>query len=238
MGSQTTYVWHRASMAMVMRLLPLLVALLSIGCASVAEEATGSSGEALSELTISACETPILKTKAGAPGSAITTISGCVVGRAGESGKDVIGRAATTLGDTARIGRVKAPSGTAIFSAFTPGPATGTLATGIVQEVDVTLDMFGSPSSKLRVTRKLGADGGYSLKITNLTPFTARIAFIPVTAINAGDLTLDVQMKPETNGLTVNGNGNVQLQLMQDEAAAGSEIVRDLFNWLTTELAL
>lgn len=228
------------------RLLPLLiVAALSVGCAASADEETGSSDDALSAqtLTAGACKTPVLKTKpktlngAAVPGSAVTSISGCIVGKNGETGQATSARLVTLLGDTTRIGKVKNPAGATVFSKFTPGPAKGTLATGIVQDVDVTLDMFASPSSTLRITRKLGADGIYALKITNVTAFKARVAFVPVTAIEAEQLVLDVQMKPEANGLTVNGGGEVELEIMQDQAAGASELVRDLFNWLTTELA-
>jgi hypothetical protein len=106
----------------------------------------------------------------------------------------------------------------------------------LVQDVDVTLSMFGSPSSRLRVTRRLSADGVYSVRITNVTAFQASIMLFPVTAIEAGRLTLDVQMKPEANGLTVTGHGTVLLSAMQDQAGTASEIVGDLFGWLTTEL--
>jgi hypothetical protein len=76
----------------------------------------------------------------------------------------------------------------------------------------------------------------YSVRITNVTAFQASIMLFPVTAIEAGRLTLDVQMKPEANGLTVTGHGTVLLSAMQDQAGTASEIVGDLFGWLTTEL--
>lgn len=249
-GRQTTYVWHTARRWKGMRrLLPLLaLAALALGCAASAGEDSGSSDEAVSlqTLTAAACKTPVLKTKAmtgadGAaiPGSASTTINGCIVGKTGESGKDVSARVVTLLGDTAHIGKVLGADGEPVFAKFTPGPPSGTLggANGIVQDVDVTLSMFSSPSSRLRITRKLGADGVYSLHITNVTPFKASVAFIPVTAIDAGNLTLDVQMKQEANGLGVTGGGSVQLDVMQDQAAGASGLVNDLFSWLKTELA-
>lgn len=238
--------WHTPRRAMGMRLLPLLfTAALSVGCAASAEEDATSSDEALSQqtLTAAACKTPVLHTKPSVnggvaiEGTANTTISGCIVGKAGESGKDVEARLVTVLGDTARIGHVKAPDGDDVFAKFTPLPATGTLATGLVQDVDVTLEMFASPSARLRITRKLSADGVYSLRITNVTAFKASVAFVPVTAILPSSLLLDVQMRPEANGLSVSGAGSVKLEIMQDEAAGASELVRDLFNWLTGELA-
>lgn len=230
------------------RLLPLLALVaLTVGCAASADdEDSGSSDEAVSlqTLTAAACKTPVLKTKPAAgpdgaalPGSAITTINGCIVGKTGETGKDVTARLVTVLGDTAHIGKVIGADGKPVFAKFTPAQPSGTLATGIVQDVDVTLSMFASPSSRLRITRKLGADGLYALHITNVTPFKASIAFIPITAIDPGNLTLDVQMKQEANGLSVTGGGSVQLDMMQDQAAGASGLVHDLFTWLTTELA-
>jgi hypothetical protein len=222
------------------RLLPLLlVAALAMGCAAAAEEETGSSDDALSleTLTAAACATPTVTTKLGGePGSAMTSIEGCIVGKPGESGNDTSRRAAALLGDTARIGHVLGKDGKPVFAKFAPGPSSGTLATGLVEDVDVTLSMFGSPSSRLRVTRKLSGDGVYSVRITNVTAFQASVMLFPVTAIEAGRLTLEVHMKPEANGLTVTGNGTVLLSLMQDQAGTASEIVGDLFGWLTTEL--
>lgn len=229
------------------RLLPLVfLAALSVGCAAEADEEAASSSDALSltTLTAGACKTPVLKTKpstdasgAAIPGSANTTINGCIVGKPGETGKDTSARVAKILGDTPRIGLVTAPDGSNVFAKFTPGATTGTLATGLVQDVDVTLAMFGSPSSRLRITRRLSAEGVYSLHLTNVTAFRASVAFVPVTAILPDNLELSVQMKPEANGLGVTGNGSVQLQIMQDEAGEASELVRDLFAWLTGELA-
>lgn len=230
------------------RLLSLVaVAVLTAACGmSSGAEVSDTSGSALARapLTATECEKPIVTTKplaaagGGAiPGSASTSISGCLVGGAGESGHEVIGRVVALLGDTAGIGKVKTASGEAVFAKFVPGATRGALSTGLVQEVDVTLEMFGSPSSRLRITRQLSADGIYSLHITNITPFKASVAFVPVTAIEPGGLTLAVQMKPEENGLSVTGRGAVTLEVMQDEASEASELVRDLFSWLTTELA-
>ena len=233
---------------MLRRLLPLLViAALSVGCAaSEAEDDSASSNDALSLTTLSAatCKKPVLKTKPSTdkvdlpiPGTANTTIAGCIVGKNGETGKDTIARLSNILGDTQRLGLVTKPDGATVFAKFTPGATSGSLSTGLVQDVDVTLAMFASPSSRLRITRHLGADGVYSIHITNVTAFRASLAFVPVTAILPDDLELSVQMKPEANGLTVTGNGSVQLQIMRDQASEASELVHDLFTWLTSELA-
>lgn len=219
------------------------MACLSVGCAAEATEESASSNDALS-LTAGTCKLPVVKTKPATgqggeaiPGSAITSISGCIVGKSGESGKDVSARLVKILGDTPRIGLVQADDGSTVFEKFTPGATTGTLATGLVQDVDVTLASFGSPSSRLRITRRFSADGTYSVSIKNVTPFKASIAFVGVTAILPDGLALDVQMKPEANGLSVTGNGSVKLQVMQDQAAEASELVTNLFAWLQSELA-
>ena len=78
------------------------------------------------------------------------------------------GRAGTTWrlarhrpGDTARIGHVKAPDGARRSRSSHRCRPPGRFATGLVQDVDVTLEMFASPSARLRITRMLSADGVY-----------------------------------------------------------------------------
>jgi hypothetical protein len=228
------------------RLLPLFIAAaVAAGCSMTSDDGD-SSNEAISGLTLTpaGCKTPAVATKpavntAGQPinGSAKTTINGCIVGKVGETGQATATRLAAILGDTNRLGQVRDETGAAVFTRFTPSQPTGTLATGLVQDVDVSLAGFGSPSSRLRVTRKQAPDGTYTLSLTNVTAFTATVFFVDVTAIDPGNLVLSVTMKPEANGLTVTGAGSVILDVQQDQAGQASQIVNDLFSWLTAELA-
>lgn len=244
-GGTAAYTWHIVCEVMGMRrLLPILpVALLAIGCASSTEE-NGASDEALSSTTLTAagCKTPAVTTKAESgsngpiAGSALTTLNGCIVGKTGETGTQTSARLATILNDTNRIGQVVGEDGSKVFSSFSPHTPTGTLATGLVQDVDVSLNGFGSPSATLRVTRKVAADGSYSVHIVNITAFKASVFFVPVTAIDPNNLTLDVQSSPAANGITVIGTGAVILDVQQDQASQASTIVGDLFSWLTGEL--
>jgi len=221
------------------RLLSMLsLTLLVSGCAASAEDETDSTEDAFSAgqmLTEAACRKPNLSTKKDKPGSAVTSINGCIVGKRGETGKDVTARLVELLGDTDHISRVKSGDDK-VFSKFKALPPSGSLETELVQEVDVTLKMIASPSARLRITRTLGADGVYSLRITNITAFKAVLLVLPVTAIQPGDFTLDVKMKPEANGLSISGTGAVELQVMEDQAATASELVRDVFAWLADEL--
>jgi hypothetical protein len=215
------------------------------GCAG--ETSDGAPGETSADLTtLSAdqCKHPTVSTSPlldsshqPIDGTAKTTLSGCIVGPAGESGTDVLARAVALVTDTNHFASITDNTGARVFTSFRPGQASGTLATGLVQDIDVTLNMSFSPSTRLRVTRKQAADGTLSLSIANVTPLTATIAFFPVTAVNPGDLSVKATAQAQSNGISVAGSGQITLQQEKDQASTVSDLVHQVFDWLTAQLS-
>jgi hypothetical protein len=215
-----------------------------VGCAGETDGASGeTSADLTSTLTPEQCKTPNVTTSPlfdashrPIDGTAKTSLTGCILGRDGEAGTAVLGRAAALLGDTNKLGLITDETGSRVFSSFRPHPATGTLATGLVQDIDVVLNVQFSPSTRIRVTRRQGADGNLSLAITNVTALQATVAFFPVTAVNPGDLTLSASAHAETNGISVAGSGQVTLQVQKDQANQSAALVHQVFDWLTQQL--
>jgi hypothetical protein len=220
-----------------------LIGLLAGGCAQAAEDDGGvSSVDALTTLSASDCKTPTVATTpqiaSGAPveGSAHTTLTGCVTGGAGETGADVIDRVAAILVDTQKLAGVKDTAGAPVFTKFKAGRASGTLATGISQDIDVTLAMDHSPTTKLHIEQRKLPNGSYGVEITNSTDLKASVAFFTVTVVRAGELKLSLRVKPEANGVAVSGTADIILQQEQQQASKASLLVSDLFGWLSGEL--
>jgi hypothetical protein len=222
-----------------------LASTLALGCASGApdEAEVGQSG---ADLTSSQCAQPTIESaphtdSSGRPidGTAHTTVTGCILASSGETGAALLGRATALLTDTNSFASVTDPQGQAVFSSFRPQAPTGSLTSpgGLVQDVDVALNMQFNPSTRLRVTRKQAADGSFDVTLTNITALKATIAIFPVTAVNPGDLSVSVKLGGESNGITVSGAGDVTLQVQKDQANQTGQIVSDLFDWLKTKLA-
>jgi hypothetical protein len=218
--------------------------LVMVGCAGVATGGeTGETSADLTTLNPEQCQNPTVNTSplldgSGSPidGTARTSLSGCILGRSGEGGTAVLARAVALISDTNTFGSITNDQGQQVFSSFRPGTPSGTLATGLVQDIDVTLNISFSPSTRLRVTRKQDADGTLSLSITNITALSATVAFFPVTAVNPGDLSLSAKAHAETNGLSVSGSGQITLQQQKDQASQASQLVRQVYDWLTQQL--
>lgn len=198
------------------------------------------------QLTASQCRTPStttvpMKDASGQPidGTARTTLNGCVLGNAGETGAAVITRAAALLNNSAKLGTVTNADGDRLFSDFTPGATSGSLTSsgGLVQDVDATLNVDYSPKTRLRITRKSKADGSYSLSIVNITPVNVTVGVFSVDVVKTGNLTFSATLKPESNGITVAGASDIRLEEAQERAAELSKMVRDVFTWLTKQLA-
>jgi hypothetical protein len=207
---------------------------------------TASTESQLTTLTAQQCQTPSATTapltdSAGNPleGSARTNLKGCVVGKTGETGKDVIGRAAAILGSTAKLATVTNAQGESLFTSLTPaGATTGSLASGLVQEADATLNVTGySPKTRLRITRKSNADGSYAISIVNITAVNVTAGVFSVDVVQPGNFTFSATLKPEANGATVAGTSDIQLDLAPEYADQLSQMVLDIFAWLTKELA-
>lgn len=207
---------------------------------------TASSESLLTTLTAQDCRTPSTTTapltdSAGNPleGSARTKLNGCVVGKTGETGKDVVGRAAAILGSTAKLATVTNAQGERLFTSLTPaGGTTGSLSSGLVQEADATLNVTGySPKTRLRITRKSNADGSYTMSLVNITAVNVTAGVFSVDVVQPGNFTFSATLKPEANGATVVGASDIQLDLAPEYADQLSQMVLDVFGWLTKELA-
>lgn len=224
----------------------LVLPLLALAaCTSNTDREEAASTEAqLTTLTAQQCATPAtttvpMKDSAGQPieGTARTTLNGCVVGRTGETGTDLVARAATILGNSTKLGTVTNAQGERLFAAFTPGPTTGTLSTGLVQEADATLNADYSPKTRFRITRKSNPDGSYTLSIANITAVNVSVGLFSIDVVQPGNFTFTATLKPETNGATVVGASDIQLDYAPERAEELSKLVRDVFTWLTKELA-
>lgn len=226
------------------RFLALVPFLALVACAgNSADDGSAADDADLTSLNAATCATPKavtgpLKNAAGQAiaGGAITTLKGCIVGKAGETGAATMTRATTILNDTRKFSTLTDAMNKPVFSSFAPRALSGTPATGTTQEVDVSLAGNFTPSGRLLVKRKLNADGTYDATITNSTDFTATIFFFPVTALKAGDLKLSVKFRTETNGISADGQSSVVLQQQQDLAPENSLLVANLFTWLQTQL--
>ncbi len=213
--------------------------------ADAQEESVGSDDAALTSFTAAQCKTPNVVTtpKTNASGQAIagtakTSLNGCIVGKANETGASVITRSVAILGDNAKLGAMTDSMDAPMFTKFTPvGPPSGQLATGQTQDVDVVLNGDFDPKGRLRFTRKLNADGSYQISIVNITPIKVSILFFPVTGIETGNLKMDSKLTPQANAITVVGTSEVALEQNQEQAAQSSKLVSDVFAWLTEELA-
>ena len=217
----------------------------TLGCAANSDDSAASSEAELITLDPAQCATPTtsegpLKDSSGNPisGSSKTTLSGCITGQTGETGDALATRIATLLSDTAKFGTVEDSPGHALFSGYTMGQPSGSLtgSTGLVQDVDVTLNEQYSPTTKLRFTRKKTTDGSVSVNITNVTALTANV-FFGVTVVNPNDLSVTLTFKPAANGVTANGSGQVIMQQGGDHAADVSGLVKAVFAFTTSHLA-
>lgn len=226
-----------------MRILPcLLAACLVTACAADANDDAASSS-ALTNLTPGSCAKPDVKTSPhlanGEPvdGTAHTTLSGCILAAQGETGDALVARIAQRLGDTDALSKIRTEKGKPVFTSFVVGPATGTIETGIAQDIDVVLGAAHSPSTKLHTVRTRKADGSFVLEITNATEMQATLLFVPVTVILPGNLSVKLVAKPEANGATLTGVGDVTLEAGKDNANDTAELVRNVFDWLRGEVA-
>jgi len=225
-------------------LLPL--SLLVAACSTtVGDDAVGTDAPELNTvLTPEGCATPNVttapKTDAqGQPiaGTAKTSLAGCILGKPGENGASVVARATAILASNEKIASMTDAQDKPYFKSFTPaGPATGTLQTGQKQLVNVTLNADQNPKGQMELTRKSNADGTFSMSTINTKPFTVKVLFVTVEVIKQNNLTLAIVLKPEANGITVTGASEVTLEQQQDQAGQASQMVKDMFAWLTEEL--
>lgn len=202
-----------------------------------------SSVDALSTFSALECKKPTVTTAPQVAsdeavlGSAHTTLAGCVAGAEGETGKDLVERVAAILVDTQKLAGVKDTAGAPVFTTLKTGAVTGSLASGLSQDIDVTLAMDHSPTTKLHIEQRKLANGSYAIDISNTTALEASVAFLKITVVRPGDLKLSLRVKPEANGVAVSGTADIILQKEQDQASKASLLVSDLFGWLSSELS-
>jgi hypothetical protein len=229
----------------VRRLVPVIAAVAAFagpGCAGGSDDA--SSSDSALTLGPQQCRGPSIGSAprldasgAPVPGTARTTLSGCILGRAGETGAALLARAAAIFEDPEKLGSLTTDGGGAFFTKFAPLPPTGTPATALVQDADVQLSWASAPTGRLRVTTREAADGTFTLSILNLTALEAFVAGDTATVVDPGNLALNMRFKPESNGVTV--VGTTELTLLEDLSTAtpSSMLVRQVFLWIASELA-
>jgi hypothetical protein len=220
----------------------VLSSALAVGCASPTEDDGASNAAALETLDTASCATPTtseapLTDSSGNPinGTGKTTLSGCIVGHTGETGTALLGRAGTLVSNPSVFAQLEDQPGHKLLSAFNAaGAATGTLATGLTQDFDVTLNEQYSPTTRLRIVRTATATG-LTVKLTNTTALVAHSIF-SVTVVNPGDLSLTMTLTAAANGATVAGSSQVVMQQGQDHAADVSGLIVPVFNLLSKQL--
>lgn len=215
----------------------------AIGCAAEPAEdgdLVAASAADLTQFEPDSCASPRVTSapkqdSGGNPidGTARTTLDGCILAAPGETGAQLLARATALLSDTNRFGALT-DDGEPVFSSFRPRTPSGSLPTGLVQDVDVRLNASFSPSTRLRVTRQSGT-ASMSLSIANVTPVKATVIF-PVTAVKPGNLTMKAVLKTERNGITVSGISEVALEVEKDRAQESTELVQQVFTWLSDQL--
>jgi hypothetical protein len=215
---------------------------LTVGCSTA--EPLDDSASALSALDPLRCASPTVSTgpkvdASGQPidGSALSTLSGCILANAGESGEQLLSRASALLVDTAKFGELSTSDHRRVFSKFELQPVTGTLATGLTQEVEVELNQDHSPSARLRFVRRQSPGGELLISISNVTPLVAHVVLFTVTVIDVNGLVINLHFKPGENGLRVNGDGEATLKQQKERAPDVSLLVKNLFDWATGQLS-
>jgi hypothetical protein len=73
--------------------------------------------------------------------------------------------------------------------------------------------------------------------MVNVTPLQAKVAFITVTAVQAGNFSAKSDLRPEANGVSASGASEMTLEQHPERAAEGSGLVKPIFTWLSSELA-
>jgi hypothetical protein len=220
-----------------------IAAVATLGCAASSDDAGESSEAALTPLDPAQCASPTtsegpLTDSSGhaIAGSGKTTLEGCVAGHTGETGAALVTRMSTLLSDATKFATIEDSPGHRLFSTFTPGASTGTLATGLVTDADVALNEQYSPTMRLRFTRKKTADGGISITMTNITALVANVVF-QVTVVKPNNLSVALTFHPQADGVTASGSSQITMEQGQDHAAEASGLVKTLFGWVSDQLA-
>jgi hypothetical protein len=224
-------------------LLPLTVFIAA--CSTDVADSIGNDSQELVTLTPRGCLTPNVttapKTDAqGQPirGTAKTSLEGCIIGKPGEAGTGTAARATAILASNEKLATMTNAQDQLVFKSFTAaGAATGTLQTGQKQLVNVVLNVEQNPKGQMEIARQSHADGSFTMSSFNNKPITVKVLFVTVEVIKQNNLTLNVVVKPEANGITVTGASEITLEQQQDQASQASQMVKDVFAWLTEELA-
>jgi hypothetical protein len=211
------------------------------GCVA-SEEATSASSETAFTLNPQQCANPTVTTSphldasgAPIPGTSRTTLNGCILAQAGESSSTLLARAVSLLVDTPKLRTLKNDAGQPRFPTFTPSAATGTLETGLVQDISVTFDITGAPATKLRLTRRQSTDQTVMVLLQNVSPL-ATSGSQPLTVATEGGISLNARLQVASNGIMFVGTTDVTLTAEPDQAMPTSFLVRNLYAWLTTGL--
>ena len=64
--------------------------------------------------------------------------------------------------------------------------------------------------------RPAGKPYAFTLTITNAPPVVASLAIFLVTVVQPGNLSLDLEIKAQANGITVTGASDIILEQQQD----------------------
>lgn len=63
------------------------------------------------------------------------------------------------------------------------------------------------------------------------------VGLFSIDVVQPGNFTITATLKPEANGATVAGTSDIQLDYAPERPEELSKLVRDVFTWLTKELA-
>jgi hypothetical protein len=211
------------------------------GCAPD-DETVGTSDESALTLNPLQCANPTVTTSphldgsgAPIPGTSRTTLNGCILAQ-GEPPPNLLSRAVSLLVDTPKLRTLKNDAGQPRFPTFAPSAATGTLQTGLIQDIDVTFDITGTPGARLRLTRRQATDLTVTVVLQNVSPLATGDS-PPVTVATEGGVTLNARLQVASNGIMFVGTTDITLTAEPDQAMPTGFLVRNLYTWLTAGLS-
>jgi hypothetical protein len=228
---------RRASPFLVLFLaVPFLAA--AFGCVAAASDDSDSTEGAATAaprvLDAEDCARVKLPNQSTEAGTFAGPLTGCVGGKAGDSGSAMMARGFAIAGKPESFASVTDRNGKKMFHAFEPERIQGSLAAGrLTFDAKVAIDILGPFDAKGVATftvEKVGAN--LSLTITNRTAIGAAGADV----IAPNGLNIKLVLAPAQNGVEVTGSVRVTLLKFQSYAGNVSRIGPQIVEWLDREL--
>jgi hypothetical protein len=196
----------------------LLPALLLVGCGSASLETADDGSAAVSDCS------DVTSTRGGSGRTIEVAAHGCTAASAD--------RLLALLEDDARLAEVAGPNGR-LFTKYAAGAESGELDGGRSRSVKVTFNVDHKPSTTLLLTVTRGADGVVHAHFKN----TKSIGFLVFTAIDAGNLDLEVTGTPRPGGLVLEASTTVVVNGgYENKVDALANVSPTVVRWIQDEL--